>query len=344
MFLGELQHASTVLVKDLLKVKKDEIVVITTDTQTDLSVAKAIAEVCENIQAKPMLVIIPAPESVSMAADKDIPMEAISAALCEADVWIELNKQWLLYSTPYYNAKKYNKALRHMCLTGTNADTLISCVGKVDYDAMRDFTVCLKEKLAAAEDVLMRSQSGDEVTFKNVKGRPISVKMGNADVPGTHLFVGQIGWTPELSSVNGVVCLDGSVAPDIGLISNPVKIHITDGVITDITGGTEAADYKAWLTGFGHEQMLRVSHAGIGFNPGAKLAGDILQDQRVWGSTTWGFGSISAGMLPPAGVEAPSHSDAVSLNTDIYLDGKALFINGKVVDPELKKLSEKFGK
>ena len=68
--------------------------------------------------------------------------------------------------------------------------------------------------------------------------------------------------------------------------------------------------------------------------------GDILQDQRIWGATTWGFGSIGAGLLPPDGVPAPSHSDAVSLNTDIYLDGKPLWLHGEIADEELKQLSK----
>lgn len=68
--------------------------------------------------------------------------------------------------------------------------------------------------------------------------------------------------------------------------------------------------------------------------------GDILQDQRIWGSTTWGFGSIGAGLLPPDGVDAPSHSDAVSLNTDIYLDEKPLWIHGELVDETLKELAQ----
>ena len=264
----------------------------------------------------------------------------MSEMLAHADVWVELNVRWLLYSSPYYYAKKNNPRLRHMCLTGTNADTLIRCVGQVNYPKMREFSEALRDKIKAAKDVRMVSPEGDEITFQNVKGRPLSCKLGDASVPGTHLFVGQIGWTPELESVNGVICLDGSVAPDIGIIQSPVRITVEKGEIRSIEGGTDAKRYEDWLRSFEHPQMLRVSHAGIGFHPGARLMGDILQDQRIWGSTTWGFGSIGAGLLPPDGVPAPSHSDAVSLNTDIYLDGKPLWLHGEIADEELKQLSK----
>ena len=51
------------------------------------------------------------------------------------------------------------------------------------------------------------------------------------------------------------------------------------------------------------------------------VVGNIIQDQLVLGSNTWGFGSIGAGLLPPDGIKAPSHSDGVCLNTTLEVDG-----------------------
>ncbi|MFR9064094.1 MAG: hypothetical protein ACLVJO_10240 [[Clostridium] scindens] len=59
------------------------------------------------------------------------------------------------------------------------------------------------------------------------------------------------------------------------MIESPVKIEVKDGCIISMSGGEEAKRYEMWLV-FGHPQMLRISHAGIGFHPGAKLIGDIL--------------------------------------------------------------------
>lgn len=336
---SKLQISAEVLVRELLKVREGESFAITADTLTDPDVMEAIDRAARCAGAKTLLVLTPSPDGVSLAADRDLPVDVLQELLSHADVWVELNVRWLLYSTPYYYAKKKNPSLRHMCLTGTNADTLIRCVGEVNYPKMREFSEILRDKIKGTENVRMVSPEGDEISFRNVKGRPLSCKLGDASVPGTHLFVGQIGWTPDLDSVNGVICLDGSVAPDIGIIQSPVKILVEKGEIRSIEGGTDAKRYEEWLKSFDHPQMLKVSHAGIGFHPGARLMGDILQDQRIWGSTTWGFGSIGAGLLPPDGVPAPSHSDAVSLNTDIYLDGKALWLHGEIVDEELKQFA-----
>lgn len=335
MYQSDLQLATDLLVNDLLKTKKGEIFVITADTETDRAVAEFLSRSATMAGAKALIAWVAAPLGVSKAADAFLPLAPLCGLLEKADIWVELNAKWLLYSTPYDFAMKNNQKLRHFCLTGTNAQTMIQCVGKVDYLVMARFSQALHEKIKKAKRVQMIAPSGEEISFENVAGRPISCKLGQADRPGTHLFVGQISWTPVLESINGTVVLDGSVAPDIGLIHTPIEIDLRHGKIVSMTGGKEAKEYESWLRSFHHPQMLSVAHAGIGFNPGASLAGDILQDQRVWGSTTWGFGSIGAGLLPPDGIPAPSHSDAVSLNTSIILDGEALWVNGEVVSEDL---------
>ena len=340
MITNVLQESARVLTEDLLKTKPGEIFVITADTRSDMDVAHAIEISAGMAGAKTIVLLTPTPGGVSLEADKDIPVEPLSALLSQADIWVELNKQWLLYSTPFYRAKKANLKLRHVCLTGTTADTLISCVGKINYPVMRDFTAKLTEKIRNARHVRFVSPHGEEISFMNAPERPISVKMGYMDKPGTHLFMGQMGWTPDIESVNGTICLDGSVAPDIGLVKSPIYLELKDGIICSIYGGSQAKQYEEWLKSFNHPQMLRVSHAGLGFHPSARVQGDILQDQRAWGSTTWGFGSIGAAMLPPDGVFAPSHSDAVSLNTSIYLDDAPLWINSIMVDPDLAGLAK----
>ena len=98
----------------------------------------------------------------------------------------------LIHISPFYNAKKANPKLRHMCLTGTNADTLVRCVGKVNYPAMRKFSEILRERIRTARNVRMVSQDGDEITFINVPDRPVSCKLGDASVPGTDVYKRQV--------------------------------------------------------------------------------------------------------------------------------------------------------
>lgn len=344
MHSRELEVASDVLIFDLLKVQKDEIFVITADKMSDGAVVDSISNSATKAGAKLLIVWMNTPDGVSEAADPFLPGEALIGMLANADIWIELNYKWLLYSNVYYQTMRNNKKLKHMCLTGVDTSSMINCIGSVDYGAMREFTILLGNKIKSSNVMYMTSALGENIFFCNSKDNPISCKLGIVDKPGTHLFVGQIGWTPILDSINGTIVFDGSIAPDIGIIKTPIEMMIKNGQVEEIHGGKEATKYEAWLRSFNHPQMLRVAHTGIGFNPGAAIVGNIIQDQRVMGSTTWGFGSIGAGLLPPNGIKAPSHSDAVCLRTNLEVDGVLWMKDGQFVETELAPLVKKLKK
>jgi len=42
-----------------------------------------------------------------------------------------------------------------------------------------------------------------------------------------------------------------------------------------------------------------MAHICYGFNPGAKLTGDIVEDERVWGCVEWGIGHMRSAPPPP---------------------------------------------
>jgi hypothetical protein len=90
---------------------------------------------------------------------------------------------------------------------------------------------------------------------------------------------------------------------------------------------------------FDDPNMFRMAHIAYGFNPGAQLTGNIVEDERVWGCTEWGIGYVSPFDAPPNGQDAKSHCDGICLDSSVWLDGEAIMENGKIVDKELKKLS-----
>ena len=283
---AQLRAACDVLVGQLLQTKKDDVLVLTADMDSDADVVQEIFEAATKLEAKPLMVWMNTPAGVSEAADPDLPAVALTALLEQADIWVELNSKWLLYSNIYYDALKNNKTLRHAELTGVRSDGMVNCVGQVDYEAMREFTLLLRDKISAAKRMRMTSSLGEDIEFENCPGRPVSFKLGVMDKPGTHLFVGQIGWTPEHESINGKIIFDGSIAPDIGILEQPIEMILQQGKVVAVSGGEQAAAYEAWLKSYNHPQMLTVAHTGIGFNPGAKVVGSIIEDQRVMGSTT----------------------------------------------------------
>jgi len=354
MFLYEyeLGKASSILIKELFRLKPGETFVVTADTESDPRVVDATASAAFAVGAKPMVIWLASPLGVGKAADPMLPVEALTAVLKEADAWVEFNNQWLLYSTPYDIAVKENKKLRHMCLVGMNADMMTRCIGRVDYPTLKEFMEKITEMTKNAKHVRMTTPAGEDVEFDHAKtydGEPdpnhiFTASLGYANVPGSHMMSGQIGWAPDLESVNGTIVFDGSLVPPCGKLEEPVRLTVKAGEIVKIEGGKQAVEFEAWLKSFNHPRMLKLAHVCYGFNPGANLTGDILEDERVWGCTEWGIGNVGAILIAPDGIPAPSHTDGICLNTSVWLDGKQIMDEGKMVEPGLVELAQKLGK
>lgn len=82
----DLSKAAKRLVCDIFKVKPNEEVVITYDTLLDFSVVQAVVSEIFRVEAKPPLLCVAAPKGVGKAADPDLPLRTLSAALQNADV------------------------------------------------------------------------------------------------------------------------------------------------------------------------------------------------------------------------------------------------------------------
>jgi len=202
----------------------------------------------------------------------------------------------------------------------------------------------LIELTKAAKHVRMTTPAGGDVEFDNDPNRPIICEVGYADTPGSHMLGGQIGWSPVFESINGVIVFDGSVVPPLGLVKEPVRLHVKEGKIVKVEGGKEAAEYEAWLKSFNDPNMFRIAHVCYGVNPGAKLTGNIVEDERVWGGTEWGIGYVGPMLTGGEPIPAPSHSDGICLDTSVWLDGKQIMDKGRFIEPELAELAKKLGK
>jgi len=341
----ELGKAATTLTKELFKLKPGETFVITADTESDPQVVDATARAAFAIGAKPMVIWVASPLGVGKGADPMLPLEALTAALKEADAWVEFNNKWLLYSTPFDIAMKENKRLRYLCLVGMDVDMMVRCIGRVNYPVLKEFEETITEMTKKAKHVRLTTPAGEDVEFDNDPQRPVSCETGYADTPGPHMMAGQIGWAPAFESINGVIVFDGSLVPPfLGVLEQSVKLHVEKGKVVKFEGGKEAVEYEAWLNSFDDPMMLRMAHVCYGFNPGARLCGNILEDERVWGGTEWGLGQVGLMYVPPEGIKGASHTDGICLNTSVWLDGKQVTDKGKVLYPKLASLVKQLGK
>ena len=335
----ELQIGAEKLIREIFAVQPGETVTITTDYDSNMNVTRAVADAVQDAGAIPMIIQCPTPRSVGKAADPDLPVEALSAALTTTDVWIEFNHQWLLYSTPFERASAENKMLRYMCLVDFNEDLLIRTVGHVDTPRLQVFMRKAAELTRNAKTMRVTTPAGTDVYFEIDPVHYVACDCGDASYPAAHMLTGQINVVPRFGSIQGTIVFDGCVTPPFGRIPDtPIRLTVRDGVIEHVDGGEDAGVYENYLRSFRDPGMLKMAHISYGFNPGAKLTGNIVEDERVWGSTEWGIGYVSNVDAPPCGQDAVSHSDGICLNSTVWLDDRCIMREGLVIDPELAEL------
>ncbi len=336
----ELGKAGDILMRDIFGLQKGETIVITADTESDERVVNTAARSAFSLGAKPLVIWLSSPRGVGKAADPMLPVNALAAALSEADAWVEFNNEWLLYSTPFEIAMEKNDKLRYLCLVGMDVDMMVRVIGRVNAEKLSVFLHKVTAITEKAKHIKITTPAGTDVEFDNTPEHKFFCDDGNAREPGMHMLGGQISWAPAFETINGKIVFDGSLVPPCGLLKEPVSLAVEKGRVIEIEGGSQAREFAAWLKSFNDPSMFRMAHLCYGFNPGAKLTGNILEDERVWGCTEWGLGYLGAADAPPDGIDAPSHTDGICLNSTVILDGEKILDKGKLVDEELKSLEK----
>lgn len=334
----ELARASDVIVNKWAMVRPGDEVMITASTEDDNAIVDACAASVYSAGAIPMVIYYPKPPGVGKAADPGLPVKALAAAACEADIWIQLSNAYLLYSTPYEEALKINKKLKFIALGGMDREMMDRLIGTVDNHAYKKFWVKISKMTEKAKTMRVTTPAGTDLTFENDSNNPLGYDIGIAEKPGPSFLSGQIGWAPKYDSINGKLVFDGSLTPPCGILRQPVELAIEKGKVISIRGGAQAEEFRKWLDHFQDPNMYRLAHICYGFHPGAVLSGHIIEDERVWGCTEWGIGYYSPMDAPPDGIPAISHTDGICLNSSIWLDNIKIVEEGRVIHTELMEL------
>lgn len=339
----ELAKAAQILAKDMVRVKAGEEVLIYADTESDWRTVEVTSRAVHSMGGRVAVMRYPAPRGVAEAADPDIP-GALSAAMSNCDIIIEFSNKYLLYSTPWKKAMETHR-VRYLCLSGMTAEMMVRCIGGVDLSVLAKFQEKIAELTAKARRMRITTPAGTEVQFENDSKRPIFCEGVVTDKPGEYMLIGQVDWAPIEETINGVIAFDGSVWPpeELGLLANPILLEVREGRVVKVKGGREARAFEKWLASFNDPAMYNVVHISYGCNPGAKLSGYIVEDERVWGCVEWGLGHQAESFNGKAG-PAGSHTDGICLDSSIWMDEVQISKEGGFMHPELSPLAKKLGK
>jgi leucyl aminopeptidase (aminopeptidase T) len=318
----DLKDASIIALRDCMGLQKSETLLIVTDElkrEIGLALHNAGKELCK----ESMLI-----EIKSREIDGQEPPVPVAALMKLVDVVVCPTEMSLTHT----NARREAAAqgVRFGTMPGINIDTMVRCLN-ADYEKIIALTDFIAAKLVGVSTIKVITEKGTNVVMpvKDRKILPSKGVMRNKGESG-NLPSGEVYLAPWEDQTNGKLVIDGSMA-GIGMIETPITIEIVNGYAETITGGKQAEQLTAMLDKIGRDARA-VAEFGIGTNYKAILTGEILEDEKVFGTIHIAFGNnISMG----GRIAVSSHLDGLVKEPDVYFDDELVMKKGKMIGFEI---------
>ena len=248
------------------------------------------------------------------------PPKIVAEAMKQADVALCITKT----SISHTNARKEAAAhqTRVATMPGLTKDMLLYGALNADYQQVRKDGEALKEILDQGREVIIKT--GNQSLSFQIEGRHSKASNGLLRQPGDsgNLPSGETFLAPLEGTANGKILIDGSIA-GIGQVTEPIELTINHGKLVAATGN----EGKKLLQLLGEGEGRYVGEFGIGTNQSARITGNILEDEKAYGTCHIAFGTnITFGGTIDAGV----HLDAVTLTPTVMIDGKTIASHGQL--------------
>lgn len=312
---ADLNIAVSAVVRDCLGVRPNEEVLVVCNPAT-LVLGEAMRAEAEAIGAQSVLAVMT--ERGSHAGE---PPQTIGDAMVAADVLL----------APTVQSLSHTAARKRASESGTRAATLPGATEEMLARVMSDDMENLRRRGGKVAEILDRGSQaritcdhGSDLTL-GLEGRKAIPDAGELTHPGAfgNLPCGEGFIAP--ATAEGVLIIDGSIA-GVGLVSSPVKLTIEGGHLVDATG-PEGEQLMELLTVHGPDGT-NVAELGIGTNEKAILTGNILEDEKIFGTAHIAFGASAA---IGGNIQVPVHLDVVSLRPEVTVDGTLIVFEGKLL-------------
>ena len=217
----------------------------------------------------------------------------------------------------------------------------------IDYQLLKSRCLKIKSVLDRSTSVRVTNPNGTDLRL-GLRGRAAKMDDGDFSKPGYggNLPAGEVFVSPEMGTAEGVIVFDGSISVDSGdlVIREPIRASVSGGFVTGISGGEEARELLETVSaaerraiqmettgeisrgrGAAYARNARnIGELGIGLNPNARVIGNMLEDEKAFGTCHFAIGHNYDG-------DAPSliHLDGlVSSPTIVAIDaaGRETFI------------------
>jgi leucyl aminopeptidase (aminopeptidase T) len=303
-----------------LNVKKGETVLILTDTSVEEVVYESLAAAVYEVQATPILLIIPPPA----AFGHEVP-EIAATAILKADTLISA------CSTAVSHTNAVRKGLaagvKYVGMGGVNSDVLTHGAATADYDEVNRITNIFTEILTKGERVRVTSSQGTDLTF-SIKGRK-GCPLAGIFRPGTIATFpdGEAACAPVEGTAQGLFVVDTSMH-HVGRCESPIRLMVKEGRVVSIEGKQEAEQLRKVLEKRGDDNSYCIAEFAIGTNPEARCIGNPQEDKKSFGSIHIAIGdNLTLG----GSIRSCTHLDGLILTPTVYIDDKMIIDKGRPV-------------
>jgi len=317
--LTKLDTASQIAIRDCMGAKKNEKILVITD-ELKREIGLSLHENAIRMGYYAILI-----EIKSGKINGEEPSSEVAELMQKFDVVFCPTAKSLTHTDARRAASA--KGVRVATFPGITKEVMIRGMN-ADYKAIAKRTIKLQKILGKGKSIRVTAPNGTDISFK-IAGRRVIPSKGLFHKKGEsgNLPTGEAFLAPVEGTSNGVFVVDGSMA-GLGLIKNAnIKIEVKDGFATKISGGTLAKKLKIMLDKVGKDAR-NIAEFGIGTNDSAKLSGILLEDEKVMGTIHIALGNnVSMG----GSVNVPIHLDGVVKKPSVWMDGRLLMKDGKLL-------------
>jgi len=317
--MNQLQEASRIALRECLKLRKGENVLIVTDPLR-MDIADALFSASLELGGKPLLIQMPVGQR-----DGEEPPEPVAEMMRKADVVMAPTTKSVTHTAARRNACK--AGARIATLPGITR-TIMSRGMRADYRSISRLSQKLASLLTDASHVRVTTPAGTDIEM-SIKGRKGLADTGLIHTPGEYcnLPAGEAYLSPLEGTACGTVVIDGSMA-GIGKLSKgeTITFRVDSGSVRSVSGGEKAKQLLKLMNSVG-EKGRNIAELGIGTNDKARVSGVVLEDEKVLGTVHIAVGNnLSMG----GSVDVPLHLDGILMNPTVEVDGRVILKDKKI--------------
>ena len=317
-----MKEGAEILVRTCADVQPSEDVVVVTDAGC-MPIAEAVADEAREVGAVVSIVISP-----ERSIDNEEPGSPVAAAILGTDVVF----------LPVTLAMAHTRAVREAIGAGARVLSMTAFTERMmregglftDFRVRQPFCQNLAAMLTDGEHLRVTNPSGTDLSMGlvGVAGNSHACLL---DGPGFSAVPNiEANCAPTQGTAEGVFVCDGSIPYyGVGPIHDPVTFQISEGFVTDISGGDQADFLKNLLARQEDPWVYNLAQFAFGLNPACtEFTGEMLNDEGVNGTVHIGIGT-SANL--GGEVRAKTHFDAVTQVPTVWIDGELVLSDGEIL-------------